>query len=175
MSTSIISGEQSNTKFLAVFATEAELEHCRTALEQDGIDPNQLATIAPAEKNYARKLEPEAQGIERTAVRSHALFGGLGLLVGVVIWVALYASEVEFIVASPVISLLPFILLFPVAGMMIGGFVTLRPDQLIISEGVTQAQKKGQWSLVVHSRNANQKAHLEQWFKQASIHVVHSI
>lgn len=175
MSTSIISGEQSNTKFLAVFATEAELDHCRVALQQDGIDPNQVVSIAPHEQNYARKLEPEPQGIERTAIRSHVLFGGLGLLIGLVIWVALYASEVEFIVASPIISLLPFVLLFPVAGMMLGGFVTLRPDHLIVIEGVKQAQSKGQWSLIVHSRNSNQKAHLEQWFKDANIHAVHSV
>lgn len=50
MSTSIISGEQSNTKFLAVFATEAELDHCRVALQQDGIDPNQVVSIAPTSK-----------------------------------------------------------------------------------------------------------------------------
>ncbi len=174
MSTSLLSGEQSNTKFLAVFETQAELEHCRAALEQEGYDPNQLAIIAPDEKQYSRKLEPETKGVARTAVRSHVLFGGLGLLVGIVLWVSMFASEVEFIVASPVLSLVPFLFVGVSAGLLLGGFFTLRPDHLIVIDGVKQAQKQGHWSLVVHSRNANQKAQLEQWFKAADIHVVHS-
>lgn len=175
MSTNAISGEQSNTKFLAVFDTEAELEQCRIALEQAGYDPNQLAVITPGERHYGRKLEPEAQGIFRTAIKAHTLFGLIGFALAIAIWGGLYLAGIPIIVASPLISLVPFVFILTSVGLLLGGLITFRPDQLVVIQGVKSAQRAGRWSLVVHSRNATQSVQVQQWFDTAGIPVVHSL
>ena len=175
MSTNAISGEQSNTKFLAVFDTEAELEQCRIALEQVGYDPNQLATIAPHERRYSRKLEPESQGVFRTAIKAHTLFGLIGFALGFALWGGLYISGLPLIASSPIVSLIPFLFVLTSAGLLLGGFMTLRPDHLLVIQGVKSAKRAGRWSLVVHSRNATQTVQVEQWFDTAGVPVVHSL
>lgn len=175
MSTNPISGEQSNTKFLAVFDTQAELEQCKTALEQTGYDPNQITVVAPHDRRYSRKIEPESKGIFQTAIRAHTLFGILGFLVGLGLWAGLYWSGIPMIVSSPVVSVIPFLFVFTSGGLLLGGFLTLRPDHLMVIQGVKEAKRQGRWSLIVHSRNATQTVQVEEWFKTANISAVRSL
>lgn len=175
MSTNPISGEQSNTKFLAVFDTEADLEQCKVTLEEAGYDPRQLAVIAPHERNYSRKIEPEPKGIFRTAIKAHVLFAILGFLLGLGLWAGLYWSGVALIASSPVVSVIPFLFIFTSAGLLLGGFMTLRPDHLLVIQGVKTAKREGRWSLVVHSRNPTQTVQVEQWFETANISFTRSL
>ena len=59
MSTNMLSGEQSNTKLVAIFKSKQGAEQCAGQLQELGLDSNQLAIIAPQEKHCSRKLEPE--------------------------------------------------------------------------------------------------------------------
>ena len=175
MSTYSLSGEQANTKLLAVFDTEAALHDCVQLLESEGADPNQLARIAPDDPHYSSKIEPESKGIERTAIRSHLSFGIIGFIVGLALWAALYAAKITLIIETPGRSLIPFLFFGAALGGLAGGLMTLRPDHLVVIEGVKSAMREGKWSLVIHSRSAEQTKHYSQVLEQHQVHVSRSI
>ena len=58
---------------------------------------------------------------------------------------------------------------------LLGGFLTLRPDHLMVIQGVKEAKRQGRWSLIVHSRNATQTVQVEEWFNTANISAVRSL
>mgnify|MGYP006174973895 CR=1 FL=1 len=74
-------GERSLTLVAATFPTRAAAVDAATTLQaelpQAGVD-----LIHPHDVNLARKLEPESQGIWRTAIRSHLVLGLAGLVLG---------------------------------------------------------------------------------------------
>lgn len=53
--------------------------------------------------------------------------------------------------------------------------MTLRPDHLLVIQGVKTAKREGRWSLVVHSRNPTQTVQVEQWFETANISFTRSL
>jgi len=77
-------GERSLTLVAATFPNRAAAVDAATTLQaelpQTGVD-----LIHPHDVNLARKLEPESQGIWRTASRSHLMLGLAGLVLGAVV------------------------------------------------------------------------------------------
>lgn len=156
MSTNVLSGEQSNTKIVAVFKTEAAAKACAQKIQEKGLDPNQFEIVAPNEKNYSDKLEPEDQGVKRTAIRSHILFGIIGLIVGAVLWGILYYLDFALIKSAPIISLIAFLFVAVSGGLMFGGFITMRLDHQVVIQTVDTAIHENHWALIMHSRTPEQ-------------------
>ncbi|GAA5087135.1 hypothetical protein GCM10023337_07270 [Paenalcaligenes hermetiae] len=169
MSTNMLSGEQSNTKLVAIFKSKQGAEQCAEQLQQRGFDSNQLAIIAPHEKHYSRKLEPEQQGVKRTAIRSHVVLGAAGFVLAWLIWGGLYLAGVELIVSSPIKSLIPILFFCTAGGLMLGGFVTMRVDHQAVIQEVDEAVDEGYWSLVMHSRDHQQTKRIEAFLKDQQI------
>src|SRR5690606_21043201 len=130
---------------------------------------------APEEKGFARKLEPETQGIARTGVRAHLILGAMGLLAGVALWVLLYSLPIAYIAASPVASAAVIIGFATILGMMMGGLVTARPDHQIVILKVRQAAEQGKWSLVLHPRDPEQCDVLMKELSESGVEVVRTV
>lgn len=175
MSTNVLSGEQSNTKIVAVFKTKHAAELCAQTLKEHGLDPNQFDIIAPHEAHYDRKLEPEEQGVRRTAVKAHVRLGLAGFVIGWVIWGGLYLAKVDLIVSSPLLSLIPMLFVGAVAGLVWGGVVTMRPDHQMVIQTVDSAVEEGLWSLVIHSRNSEQTHVVRQTLSDLNIETTRSL
>lgn len=175
MSLNAISGEKQSTMFVVVCPTETDAKSVVTTIEQHGIDTTQYDLVSPNEKNYAFKLEPEAKGIARTAVKAHVVFGFIGLVVGLGIWGILYMSHIAIVQSSPWLTLIPALFFGAAFGMMLGGLVTLRPDHQLTIQTVKNARKNGHWSLVVHTRSEEQSEKLMQEFSKADIHFVRTL
>ncbi|HJD44447.1 MAG TPA: hypothetical protein H9906_05375 [Candidatus Paenalcaligenes intestinipullorum] len=175
MSTTVLSGERSNTKFLATFKTREQAEHYQAELTAQGYTPQQITIIGPNEQRYGRKIEPESRGIFHTALRAHGVLGVAGFIVGLLIWGALYLAQFPAIYSSPVFSLIPFVFIFTALGLMLGGAFTLRPDHQLVIQGIKNAQAAGEWSLIVHSRSSDQSEQLEHWFALNHIEVARSL
>lgn len=175
MSINAISGEQTSTTFIVVCESEADTTHLAALLEQQGLDTNQYDVISPNEKKYSRKLEPETTGVAKTAIKAHAVFGGIGFVIGLGIWGILRLSHIELIESSPWLVLIPLLFFSTIAGLMVGGLITLRPDHQLAIQTVKNARKKGQWSMVIHSRNSHQSDFLMQELTKANIHFVRTL
>lgn len=144
-------GEQATTKVAASFDTEAQAKTVAEALrDRAQLLPGQVRTVHPGERQFGRKLEPEIRGIARTAVRAHGILGLAGLIVGFVIWLLLYLSGIAAIVSSPGLSALAFLFFGAMAGMLLGGLITARPDHQLLIKHVRTAAETGRWSLVIH-------------------------
>ena len=175
MGTNILSGEESNTKIVAVFQNNQAAERCAQVLREKGVDPNQYEIIAPHETHYDRKLEPEEQGIQRTAVKAHVRLGSAGFVLGWLIWGGLYLAGVELISSTPGRSLIPILFFSTAAGLMWGGFVTMRPDQEVVIQEVETAVHEGHWSLVIHSRSSEQTHTITQTLSDLNIEIARSL
>ncbi|MCK9508315.1 MAG: hypothetical protein M0Q54_07735 [Pigmentiphaga sp.] len=144
-------GEQATTKIAAAFDTEQQAKIVAEALrDRAQLLPGQVRTVRPGERKFGRKLEPESRGIARTAIRAHSLLGLAGLALGFVIWLLLYLSGIAAIVASPGLSALAFLFFGAMAGMLLGGLITARPDHQFFIKHVRTASDEGRWSLVIH-------------------------
>ncbi len=149
--------EKATTKVAAIFDTEVAASTTAARVKDAaGLQATQVLLVEPYEKDYAKKLEPETQGVARTALRAHLVLGLAGLVAGALIWIALYSAEIEAIRTTPGLSALAFLFFGAIAGMLLGGLVTARPDHQLVVQRVQIAAGEGRWSLVIHPRDAAQ-------------------
>lgn len=155
--TSPITGELSNSKVAAVFPFEVAARDAAQAVATAlSLGAAQVQVITPGETHPGRKLEPESQGIWRTIVVAHVRLGIAGAVVGLLAFAALYASDIPFIVNSPVAAALVLLFFGAVAGLMLGGLVSLRPDHDRYVEAARDAMDTGSTTVVVHAFSAQQ-------------------
>lgn len=150
-------GERATTKIAAVFESESAAAVAADSLRTlAGLQATQVLLVGPHETEYAKKLEPEPQGVVRTAVRSHLILGSAGLVAGILVWMGLYVADISAIQSSPRMSALAVIFFATIAGLLLGGLITARPDHQLVIQRVQTATEAGRWSLVIHPRDARQ-------------------
>lgn len=155
--TSPITGELSNSKVAAVFPRAADAhEAARAVAAALSLGSGQVQVITPAEPHAARKLEPESRGIWRTILTAHLKLGIAGTVVGLLVFAALHAYGLPFIVQSPVAAALVLLFFGAVAGLMLGGLVALRPDHDRYVEATRDAMAAGNTTVVVHAFTSSQ-------------------
>lgn len=155
--TSVITGELSNSKVAAVFAQAVDArEAARVVAGALALGDAQVQVITPSDPRAGRKLEPESRGIWRTIVIAHFKLGITGAVLGVLVFLALRAYGVPFIVNSPLAAALALLFFGTVAGLMLGGLVALRPDHDRLIEATRDAMMAGGTTVVVHAFSAEQ-------------------
>jgi len=156
--TSPITGELSNHKVAAVFPSEAAArraaEAARSAL---ALGPAQVSVVTPGEPHPGRKLEPEVRGIWRTIVVAHVRLGIVGAVVGLLVFAVLYLAGLPFITQNALAAGLVLLFFGSVAGMMLGGLVSLRPDHDPYVEATRDAMASGESTVVVHAFSMEQR------------------
>lgn len=169
-------GERATTKVAGTFIRQEDATSTiETLKNQFNFRRKQLQLIAPNEERIGTKLEPEIQGIARTAVRSHTLLGIAGLAIGIALWVILYAFGWNLVRSTPGLSMIPFIFFPTIAGLLLGGLVTARPDQTAVIMQVREAVAQGQWALVVHPYSPQQCDNAETVLKANATEVWRSV
>ncbi|MBB1471743.1 MULTISPECIES: riboflavin biosynthesis protein RibA [unclassified Luteimonas] len=159
----VLTGEVSNSKVVAVFATAGAARDAATSVQASlGLQPAQVQLLLPGEAHARRKLEPESQGIWKTIVRAHVRLGIAGAVLGVVAFAVLYFAGLQFVVRSPVASVLVLLFFGATAGLMLGGLVALRPDHDRFVQNAVTALDEGRSSVVVHAFSSEQRARAAQ-------------
>ena len=94
-------------------------------------------------------------GIARTLVKAHLVLGGIGALVGLRIALALLLfTGVRAFTSSPAFSIGLLTALGLVAGLLLGGLVSLRPNQDVLRMRLAKVMGDGErWAVVVHARD----------------------
>lgn len=89
---SSVTGELSDSKVAAVFDSEQEARAiARQVQGMLGASPGRVQVVTPHDARPGRKMEPEDTGIFRTLIIAHYKLGLIGLGLGVLLYVALYA------------------------------------------------------------------------------------
>lgn len=169
-------GEKATTKLAGFFDSQQELETVSSEIRRlAGLQNPQLWVVRPHDSDYAHKLEPETQGVVRTALRAHIWLGLAGLVAGAILWLVLYFMGIAAVVSSPYYSAAVIIAFSAVGGLLLGGLVTSRPDHQVVIQAVDTATKAGRWSLVMHPRNEAQCEAAEAVLNAAKVDTVRSI
>jgi hypothetical protein len=146
-------GERSLTVVAASFEDREGAERAATVLVRDTPElRGEVAVIPPGDPLLDRKLEPENRGIWRTLVRSHVLFAGVGLAVGVAVaWLAIAIWPAAAL--SPAYTLLFATVVGAFAGMISAGQLTVRPDHGYVIDKVHEFVRAGRWAVVARPLN----------------------
>lgn len=173
MADHVITGEVSNSKVAAVLDSEAAArEAAQTVRRALRLRESQVRIVAPHDRHSGRQLEPESKGIFWTMLRAHLWLGLLGVVVGAAAFWLLLTLRIPFIVNSAAYAAGVLIFFGAVAGLMLGGLVTLRPDHDLYILKVKDALEHGRYAVVVHATSHAQRTEAAELLRQASGEVI---
>jgi len=148
-------GERSLTLVAATFPNRASAVDAATALQAE-LPQTEVDLIHPHDVHLARKLEPESQGIWRTASRSHLMLGLAGLVLGAGVAATLIGIGWPAAVKSPMLATLFLSNLGLFVGLMVAGLLTLRPDRSRVVTSIRKRSLSGDWAVVAHPTGPSQ-------------------
>lgn len=155
---SAVSGEVSDSKTAAIFDSRAAADASARRLRDElGLADRRVRVVGPRTSNADRHLEPESAGIFRTAIRAHVTFGLVGAVLGALAFAILFARGVPWVVTSPLAAGLAATAFGAVAGLLGGGFYTLRPDHDLYILTVQDALREDRSAVVVHAASIEQR------------------
>lgn len=176
MTWQILFGETATTKIAAFFDSGEAAAVAGAGLRSSaGLQLTQLRLIEPHEKDYSKKLEPETRGVPRTALRSHLVLGTIGLILGALLWAALYAKGIPAVVSSPQLSAGAIIFFSLIGGLLLGGLITARPDHELVIQRVRSEVEGGRWSLVIHPMTPAQCDAVTDFLAESGVEMVRSV
>lgn len=169
-------GEQSNHKLAAVFSDASEAgEACRRLADETSLDRDRIDVLDSASENQHRRLLPESHGIWQTVLRSHLVLGLVGATLGLALFAILFLGGVPFVADNPLLSVLVFVHVFTLFGLMVGGLVSLRPDQVPYVRAARRALESGQSVLLVHAESADELDEARAFLQQPAQKTVRTI
>ena len=167
-------GERSLTLVAATFSDRLTAVAAAAALQAD-LPQTEVDLLRPHDANIARKMEPESQGIWRTAIRSHLVLGLAGLVLGAVVAAMLVGLAWPAAVDSPMLATLFLAALGLFAGLMGAGLLTLRPDRGRVLTSIRERNRSGDWAVVVHPTSPAQSERAIARLRKAGGRVVRSL
>lgn len=170
-------GERSLTLVAATFADRRSAADAATELRAD-MPQSEVSLVRPSDAGFARKMEPESQGIWRTAIRSHLVLAPAGLALGAVVaatLVALVALGWPAAASSPMLATLFFATLGLFAGLMLAGLLTLRPDRSRVTLSIRRRSRAGKWAVVAHPTSPEQSERAVARLRKAGGTVIRSL
>jgi hypothetical protein len=155
MAFQLLFGERSLTVVAAAFGDPAAAHTIATSLARrlGKNRDSQVAVVEPADTLLSIKVEPESEGIKRTAIRSHLALGLFGLVAGLALGIAAVHENWAGAAQTPVLTTIVAGMLGIFAGLLLGGLLTLRPDRGEVADEVQRAAANGLWTVVAHPRN----------------------
>lgn len=154
---STVFGERFPHQAAAVFDTEQEARQAAAAVQAElGLDPSQVRVFRPEDAAAQGKLNSRRQspGIARTLVKSHLVLGAVGAGAGLIVAMGLLWMGFGAFVASPVFGSALVVFLGLIAGLLLGGLVSMRPDQDVFGYRLEAAMTEGsRWAVVVRARD----------------------
>jgi hypothetical protein len=167
MSANIISGERFDHKIAAVFASESEALDATERLRRNTrVRDAQIFILNPHDPHTGKSLEPEDKGIRKTLVRSHIGLGLAGAVAGLLLFALLMAIGIAFVVNNAYTTALILLVFGAVAGMMLAGLLSLRPDHEAYLINAREALKEGKFVVAVHAASSEQQQEAEKILDQ---------
>ncbi|WP_328185772.1 hypothetical protein [Marinobacter sp. OP 3.4] len=170
-----VSGETLDHKLAARCGTATEAEKIADDLcTATSLGQGQVRIIHPTDDHKGSKLEPEDQGIMHTAIRSHIWLGLAGIAGGLLLFSVLAAAGLPFVAQNLIWAGALFAVFGGVAGLLLGGVYTLRPDHIAYVSRSASALDKGYYMVTIHARDRAQMNEAQQYLKTRHIHTMRS-
>lgn len=170
-----VSGEALDHKLAARCGTATEAEKVADDLSTaTSLGRGQVRIIHPSDDHMGSKLEPEDQGIVHTAIRSHLWLGLAGVAGGLLLFSVLAAAGLPFVARNLVWAGGLFAVFGGVAGLLLGGVYTLRPDHTVYVARSASALDKGYYVVTIHARDQAQMNEAREYLKARHIPTLRS-
>ncbi len=167
MALSAIFGERYLSKAGGVYDSEEEArEVARRIGDRTSVRDEQVKVVNPHDRQVGRKLEPESTGIAYTLVKSHVTLGIIGAVVGLLVGLLLVSFGGQMFATSPSYTTIVAAAVGAIAGLLLGGLASIRPDHDLLITEVQRAAKQGRWAVVVHARDEDEKRAVEAVLKE---------
>ncbi|MCL7743593.1 hypothetical protein LV476_01330 [Guyparkeria hydrothermalis] len=160
----------------AVFHDEQGARDAAIALAaKGGLSNEQIDVVEPNDPEWAAKLEPESSDIFRTLLRSHAGLAVIGAVVGLILAGILVGAGFDFAQTRPgwVYGILAVI--GGLIGMIGAGVVTVRLDHERSVVETRHATTHGEWTVVAHAHDEDEKHRAEELLRERSNRVSGSL
>lgn len=176
MSRAAVTGEVSNGKVAGVFTSRSAARDAASAvITEAGLQRAQVKLIAPGEADADIMIEPEGEGIWRTIVVAHVRLGIVGAIVGLLAFGLLLWIGVPFVAASPWIAASVLVAFCALAGLLLGGLVSSRPDHDRYIEATRDAMDAGRTTVVVHALSSEQQSRAAAELKRRGAKVTQTL
>jgi hypothetical protein len=173
---SLLFGERSLTTVAALFGQAQDARNAAEHVVKDAHLPEkQVKVMGPGDPAMERKLEPEEAGIVHTLIKSHVTLGIFGLIVGLLIGGALILGGVGWAVSSPFYTVILATGFGAIGGLLLGGFISIRPDRALLDTRVETAVQEGRWAVVVHPVNHGEEERALDVLAHSNGEVVHTL
>lgn len=153
----LIFGERRPWQVAALFDDEQEARQAAEAVvAEERLQPDQVRIYRPSDALAPGKLNPRRRsfGIARTLVRAHLVLGAVGALAGLLVALSMQVIGFAAFAGSPIYATALVTFLGLIAGLLLGGLVSLRPDQDVLRYRLEEAMADGQrWAVVVRARD----------------------
>jgi len=150
-------GERSVTKVAGLFASRADADLAASGLMGgSGLSAAQVNVLGPTDGATSRMavlgrtMEPEQRGIWLTVIRAHLALGALGFLAGALLYVALMSTDNAALRSTPGMGFVALAGFGATFGLILGGALSLRPDQARLIARVRRGLRSGNWAVVAH-------------------------
>ncbi|MBO1518589.1 hypothetical protein [Oceanisphaera pacifica] len=154
----VLIGEQFPHKVSATYNRQSDAEQAvKSLVDNTNIPREQIKLVHPKDPQIARKLEPEVEGVRRTFVKSHLVFGGIGFIVGIIVATLLITIGPAITRSSPVFTYIAILFLFTLIPLLAAGLISFRPDQDPLINKTREAAQSAQWTLVAHCADQEQQ------------------
>lgn len=152
-------GEEYPHKITAEYDSQSDADRAVKALaDQAGVPPAQVRIVQPhGSADMARKVEPESRGIRQSLVKSHVGLGTAGLILGVALAGVLVVFGPTATQSSPLMTFIALGFLCTVLALLLAGAISMRPDHDRMLHKTRAATEAGQWTVVVHCADAEQR------------------
>ncbi|NHA14766.1 hypothetical protein [Thioalkalivibrio sp. XN279] len=139
----------------ARFRSRAAAERAVRELAAQDIAPAQVEILeGQGHMRVARSAEKRAT---RTAlIRWHALLGAAGLLVGALCWLFAWYARLPLVLAMPGLMLFVAVAFGVVAGLLLGGLLSIRPTKGWLAAAARDDARAGDFPVVVHATDRKQ-------------------
>jgi hypothetical protein len=153
----------------AVFRDERHARDAATALAaKGGLSDEQIDLVRPNDPQRAEKLEPESSDIFRTILRSHAALGVIGVVVGLILASILIGAGFDFAQTRPGWVYGIFAVVGGLIGMLGAGVVSVRLDHERVIAETRDASTHGEWTVVAHAQDEDEKHRAGEVLKEHS-------
>lgn len=171
-----IKQEKYHGKLAAIFNDEHAANAARKKLIAEAhFTARQINIVRPHDSQAGHKIEPETKAIGNVLLTSHLVFGGIGLILGLIIASLTSVIGPTFAQSSPLLTHLALAIIGLFLGLIVGGAISLRPDHDPLITKTLEACEHDQWALIVQTTHHDEQEKAQQLLQPIAVSITETL
>ncbi|WP_166422941.1 hypothetical protein [Paraglaciecola sp. 20A4] len=139
-------------KVSAIYTDEIKARKgLKAVLDNSGLSSTAVKLVSPHDNHFDKKLVKDDKQVGSFMLKAHLSFAIFGVILGLLSAGILAFYGPSYTQASPGLTAMALSVLGFFFGLMLAGFVSLRPDQDGVVNQTRSATEEGKWVVVVNT------------------------